>query len=124
MVKKCSKSNLEWTLELKRYYEGKSREKFNKILYQLDKNDKEINKAILANELLFYYKQSELLQISQQYEPRIIENEKDSYIRIIEKNERLYKLQYDAAAHFERRLEEFIEDNEIKIFTAYIKILS
>jgi hypothetical protein len=124
VVKKCSKSNLEWTLELKRYYEGKSREKFKNILHQLDKNDEEINKAILANELLFYYKQSELLQIAQQYEPKIIENDQDSYKRIIEKNESLYKLQYNAAVHFEKILEEFIEENEIKLFTAYITILS
>lgn len=124
VIKKCSKSNLEWSLELKRYYEGKSREKFNKILYQLDRNDEAINKAVLANELLFYYKQPGLLQIAQEFEPKIIEKEENAYQRILEKNEKLYKLQYNAAVHFEKTIETLIEENEIKLLTAFIKIQS
>lgn len=121
-VKIHSKSNMELSLTLRKIYEGKSKENIKKVMSEMDYNDKKIDNTLIANELIFYDKQPELLSIAQEYVPKLIESEEQSNTRIIDKNEKLYKVQYHSVKVFEKTIKEMIEANEVKVFSAIIHI--
>ncbi|WP_099190206.1 motility associated factor glycosyltransferase family protein [Tepidibacter mesophilus] len=106
--KKNIYENMNLSMKLIDYYVLKSDIDIDRVLNKMDELDNSIE-SCQENNLLTYYLQPSMIDITLNYSEKIKENDRDAVIRISNRNLNLYKTRYEAVSKIQKYLEKLIE---------------